>query len=187
MCNTPAQGPDCPCGFNNYTDGDTYSMSANLAISEVVFTLVMGCSLVSNLLCVFNSTFIMMWGPRRALMAREADMESILIRIRQERRGAIRHFLIGVFSFLLGTVVTAWCYWQGPSAITATVICFWGMWELQSMQRGMREAFNAPPIFSCAKYDPNSEPLLGDLMSQEQLRRDLAAATNPGDAAGQQK
>ena len=108
-------------------------------------------------------------------------MESILIRIRLERRRAIQHFLLGVFSFLASAVVTAWSYWQGPSAICVTVICTWGGWHIKSMESSMRTYFKAPPIFTSrllgTYYDPHSEPLLGDLMSQEQLKRDLAANT----------
>ena len=108
-------------------------------------------------------------------------MESILIRIRIERRRAIQHFLLGVFSFLASAVTTAWCYWQGPSAIAVTVVCTWGAWHLKSMETSMRTYFKAPPIFTSrlfgTHYDPHSEPLLGDLMSQEQLKRDLAANT----------
>ena len=100
---------------------------------------------------------------------------------RLERRRAIQHFLLGVFSFLASAVVTAWSYWQGPSAIAVTVVCTWGAWHLKSMETSMRSYFKAPPIFTSrlfgTHYDPHSEPLLGDLMSQEQLKRDLAANT----------
>ena len=40
----------------------------------MIFTLLIGLTLYANVMCVFRSTFLMMWGPRRALMAdREPD------------------------------------------------------------------------------------------------------------------
>ena len=167
-------------GVPGAEDPTQYTMSANLAFSEVLFTLILSTSLISNLLCVFSSTFIMMWGPRRALMAEESDMETILINIRLKRRKALQHFLVGVFSFIASAVVTAWSYWEGPAAITVTVVCLWGTYELFTMEQDMRSTFKAPPIFTSrllgTTYSPAQEPLLGDIMSQEQLRRDLAAS-----------
>ena len=167
-------------GIKGQLDPNDYSMGPLLAISEILFTLILSTSLISNLLCVFCSTFIMMWGPRRALMADEADMEEILINIRLKRRKAIQHFLLGVFSFIASAVVTAWAYWEGPAAITVTVGCILGTYKLFTVETDMRKTFKAPPIFTSrllgTTYDPASEPLLGDIISEEQLRRDLAAS-----------
>jgi len=184
---TYQNNPGVSQGFWNekmmFGDNTKYQMDFNLCLSEVIFTLVLGGSLVSNLLCVFSATFIMMWGPRRALMAQERDMEDILIRIRLERRKSLKHFLTGVFTFLLSAVVHGWMYWQGPSAITITVVCGYGAWELHAMESSMRHYFKAPPIFNNRFFGggptatPFEEPLLGDLMSQDQIRKDLSANT----------
>eukprot|EP00936_MAST-01D_sp_MAST-1D-sp1_P000663 g663.t1 len=156
----------------------TPHMSANLAISETIFTLVMALSFVSNLLCICHSTFILVWAPRRALMAQEGDMEKVLIRTRIERRTSVQHFILGVSSFVFATPVYAWCYWQGPSAIVMTLLSLYALFELYRMEKSLRQFFKQPPVFTSElffgnSYDPNEEPKITSLMDGAELLRDL--------------
>eukprot|EP00937_MAST-01D_sp_MAST-1D-sp2_P007561 g7561.t1 len=177
LWNEKRQGLDLgdPAGAWDYNH---YTMTIDLAVSEILFTLVLGGGLVFQLLCIFCSTFIAMWGPRRALTAEEAEMEETLIKIRRWRARAIQYFLLGNYAFLMGPVVIGWGYWQGPSALATTAVCVYGSYALWVMEARMRRAFRAPRIFN--KYDPKSEPLLADLMSHEAMRRDLAERSRSG-------
>jgi len=152
-----------------------------LSISESVFTLLIGLTLFANVMCVFRSTFLMMWGPRRALMAQTREMERVLIDMRISRRSALQWYMIGNWLFMLSAFVLGICYWQGPALFTITLTIGWGMVKLRRMELEMRKFFQVPPVFTSrffgTSYDPYSEPLLGDLMNDAHIARDLAQDT----------
>ena len=170
--------------------GAPFGMSPQLAFSEILFTLVLSLSLVANLMCVFSVSCLVSLGARRALTASECEMERVLIRLRLERRKTVRRFLVGSMAFLTSSVVVAWSYWQGPSAIVMTAVVGYAFWKVASMERSARAAFRAPPLMRSRwwpgpRYDPRSEPLLQDLLSNDALRADLGvgAATTAATAA----
>ena len=152
-----------------------------LSISEMIFTLLIGLTLYANVMCVFRSTFLMMWGPRRALMAETREMERVLIDMRISRRSALQWYMVGNWLFMLSAFVLGFCYWQGPALFTITLTIGWGMVELRRMELEMRKFFQVPPVFTSrffgTSYDPYSEPLLGDLMNDAHIARDLAQDT----------
>ena len=111
-------------------------------------------------------------------MAPQNEMEKVLIDMRMSRRSALQWFMIGSWFFLFACFVVGWNYWEAPAAVTISFVVAWSMWELRKMERSMRFFFRVPPIFTSrffgTTYDPYSEPLMGDLMSDEHLNRDLA-------------
>ena len=105
-----------------------------LSISQFFYTLLIGASLHANVMCVFRTNLLVMWGPCRALMAPQVEMETVLINMRNSRRSALQWFLIGSWFFLTACFVVGWTYWQAPAACTISMVVAWAMWELYSME-----------------------------------------------------
>ena len=155
-----------------------FGIQSGVAQSEAVYTVIVGCAFMFCLVCVFKSSLLKTRGPRRLLLATPKEMKDVLIQIRMERRRCIQFFFLGTWFWLISSAVHAYAYLEAPQCLAMTVVVLVGMWELYSMEQRMRMAFKASPIFTSrffgTYYDPYSEPMMCDLMSDANLARDLA-------------
>jgi small-conductance mechanosensitive channel len=118
-----------------------------LLVMETVCLLFSSTSVCCNLICVFQSLFLLTWGPNQALRGSMHDMEDAVYGLREERIFLLRMFLIGVVAFIPATASYCFLFWDNRAAAIVLPLYVFTLVYLLLRYHRVRKRFNGPTLF----------------------------------------
>jgi hypothetical protein len=80
-----------------------------LSVAGIAFSCVATAAMIVNMILVVYSTFLVMFGPNCALHAMNlASLRKTVISLRAERLLCLKMMVLGVFLFMLSSMVSWW-------------------------------------------------------------------------------